>query len=89
MILRTSLPGGSIVTTHHLNINDVVLVSLTPHGFKLAEAAEASELKYVNDLSQTKWTIWRLMQVFGPWTFAGGTQIFVDNRLIWTKEEKP
>lgn len=92
-MIRQNLPASVKLpspTTHHLNINDVVLVALTPHGNRIAEDDNAYELKTVNDLGQTKWQLWRLLEVFGPHTYHGGKQIFVDNRLVWTstREEK-
>jgi hypothetical protein len=91
-MIRQALPTSAkhSTSTHHLNINDVVLVALTPHGFKIAESVSAPELSSVNDLGQTRWQLWCLMQTFGPYLYNGATQVFVENRLIWTskKEER-
>lgn len=83
MIRRPVSLNNSNRVPYHLNINDVVLVTLTAHGNKIAESVSATELRTVNDLGQTRWVLWRLMQTFGPYLYNGCTQIFVENRLIW------
>ena len=83
-----------IVVDYELNVNDEVLVRLTPHGQEVLEVSygynekEIEKHKKVNGKShEFVFKIWELMQIFGGDNqYMGSQECFQNNQIKITKK---
>lgn len=67
------------------NINDEVIVKLTPEGERMYTMNAVYRDK-LNDKSVYSFQIWELMQVFGEaMRFGSPIQVFVNNKLVFPR----
>jgi hypothetical protein len=73
-----------MIITKKYNINDMVTVTLTEKGLEHLASSRAAVNGYPPGLTGGrvyKTELWHLMQTFGPKTYMGGPQYFVDNNI--------
>jgi len=65
-----------------ININEIVLVQLTPHGTQILEGAGRTVFFQPNRFGERRFQLWELMEIFGPHMHNGMNQIFVENTIV-------